>query len=240
VIFNEKFINNSGVAIHFLDNEKESSKLPFVIVPGLSESADDYIDIMGKFSDRRCIAITLRGRGKSDAPETGYTIEDHISDIESVVNFLELEKCIMLGFSRGVSYSLGFTLRNLHKVEGLILGDYGAYQSYLPPEWVDVFSSQPPWRGKPLSERMKLHALIGLQRESKLVEFWDELHNIENPVLVIRGAQNGLLSESDSKRYLELLPNSEVVTFQESGHNIFEPCIESFVIAAKEFFGRLG
>jgi pimeloyl-ACP methyl ester carboxylesterase len=240
VIFNEKFINNSGVAIHYLDNEKESSKLPFVIVPGLSESADDYIDIMGKFSDRRCIAITLRGRGKSDAPETGYTIEDHISDIESVVNLLGLEKCVMLGFSRGVSYSLGFTLRNLPKVEGLILGDYGAYQSYLPPEWVDMFSSQPPWRGKSLSERMRQHALIGLQRESELIEFWDELPKIENPVLVIRGAQNGLLSESDSNRYLELLTNCEIVTFQDSGHNIFDPSIENFVTASKEFFDRLG
>lgn len=236
--FKNGWVDNNGTNIHFIDSNFDTNQdLPFVIIPGLSESAEDYIPLLKILFPRRCIALTLRGRGNSDAPQKGYTLEDHISDIEAVIKHLELNAFILMGFSRGVSYTLGYTLTNSDSIKGLILGDYPAYHSQLLPEWVEFFSSLPPWRGKSLSERMKLHALYGLQKDSKHVLFWDKLSSILCPVLVIRGGKHGAaLSIDDGEKYLKKIPNSNLVVFEDSDHNIFDPSLEKFVNTVELFF----
>ena len=119
--FKNGWVDNNGTNIHFIDSNFDTNQdLPFVIIPGLSESAEDYIPLLKILFPRRCIALTLRGRGNSDAPQKGYTLEDHISDIEAVIKHLELNAFILMGFSRGVSYTLGYTLTNSDSIKGLM------------------------------------------------------------------------------------------------------------------------
>lgn len=238
---NNFWVDNNGTNIHFIDSNFETKQdLPFVIVPGLSETAEDYIPLLKALAPRRCIAITLRGRGSSDSPLNGYTLEDHISDIDAVIKHLGLNEIILMGFSRGASYTLGYALTHLDTIKGLILGDSPASHSQLRPEWVEFFSALPPWRGKSLSERMKTHAINGLQKDSKYVEFWDELNSIKCPVLVIRGGKQGSsLSIADGEKYLEKIPHANLVVFEESDHNIFEPNFEKFVNTVELFFNSI-
>lgn len=225
MVLKHDWADNNGIQIHFIDSNPDSKEnYPFVIIPGLSESAEDYIPLMELLLPRRCIAITLRGRGKSDAPKENYTLEDHVSDIDAVVRYLDLSPFFLMGYSRGVSYTLGYALDHLHLLNGLIIGDYPALHSKLPPGWVEFFSSLPPWRGKPLDERMQTHALQRLQEESSLVLFWDDLSKIQCPVLIIRGGKQGSgLSEENSAKYLEHIPHAKSVVLEDSDHNIFEP-----------------
>ena len=133
-------VDNQGVSIHYIESFVDSTveiaedsiveviveteeRPPLLIVPGFTESAEDYIEIIRAFEDRKCIAITLRGRGKSDSPEFGYTLEDHVSDIQAVVEQLALDNFYMLGYSRGVSYMIEYALGNLSKIKGMIIGD---------------------------------------------------------------------------------------------------------------------
>lgn len=238
---NNFWADNNGTNIHFMENNFEANQdLPFIIIPGLSETAEDYIPLLKALAPRRCIAITLRGRGSSNAPLNGYTLEDHISDIDAVIKHLGLNEIILLGFSRGVSYTLGYALANLDSIKGLVLGDYPALHSQLPPEWTDFFSALPPWRGRALSERMKVHAINGLQKDSKYVEFWEELNAIKCPVLVIRGGKQGsALSIADGEKYLEKISQANLVVFEESDHNIFEPNFERFIDRLEIFFNSL-
>ncbi|SFA71765.1 MULTISPECIES: alpha/beta fold hydrolase [unclassified Bacillus (in: firmicutes)] len=237
-----EWISNKGTYIHFIDNNdlKTNEELPFIIVPGLSESAEDYIPLMKLLSPRRCIAITLRGRGHSDSPQEGYMLEDHISDIESVITYLKLDEFALMGFSRGVSYTLGYAFTNLKSIKGLVLGDYPAIHSQLPEGWVEYFSTLPPWRGKALSDRMKVHSLYGLQKESEQILFWDKLNSIHCPVLVIRGGKEGsALSEDHARKYLEEIPDAKLVVFQDSAHNIFEPDMSKVVDTLQQFLKSL-
>lgn len=146
----ETMVNNNGVHIHVTEAHRELNKgdVPLVIIPGLSESAEDYISIVEKLTPRHIIMITLRGRGKSDSPASGFTLEDHISDIDAVVRHLELESFILMGYSRGVSYQLGYAVQHPERIRGLIIGDYPAIHTQLPPGWVEFFASLPPWRGR--------------------------------------------------------------------------------------------
>ncbi|WP_233459429.1 alpha/beta fold hydrolase [Cytobacillus luteolus] len=235
--YSEYRVDHNGTKIHYLEiNSHLKETTPLVIVPGLSESAEDYISVLEKLAPRHCVVITLRGRGKSDSPKTGYTLEDHIADIDSVITHLKLNEYVLMGFSRGVSYAIGYALQNTKALKGLIIGDYPAVHTQLPEGWVYFFSSLPPWRGKALKQRMSKDALRGLQQESYLVPFWDELSKIKCPVLIIRGGKLGaVLSEDDVKKYQDKIPHAQVEVFVGHDHNLFEPDEETFIQTTELF-----
>lgn len=73
---NEKkcFIDHHGVRLHAAETGTADNGLtPLVIIPGLYESAADYLPIMERLAPRRCVVITLRGRGESDTPSSRIT-----------------------------------------------------------------------------------------------------------------------------------------------------------------------
>ncbi|WP_284140106.1 MULTISPECIES: alpha/beta hydrolase [unclassified Virgibacillus] len=237
MIYNESWINNNGIKIHFIEiNANITKQTPLVIIPGLSESAEDYISVMEKLSPRHCITITLRGRGKSDTPEAGYSLDDHKHDIEAVVNHLVLKDFILFGYSRSVSYAIKYVLENKEIVKGFIIGDYPAIHTQLPQGWVEFFSSLPPWRGKSLSQRMRYTALQGIQKESSQVILWDALSTIVCPALIIRAGKKGAaLSAEAGEKYLDKMPQASLIVFNESDHNIYEPTLDTFIQAIESF-----
>lgn len=237
----EHDVNNRGVNIHVMEaNRGAKGGWPLVIIPGLAEAAEDYREVVEKLYPRHCVVITLRGRGRSDAPASGYTLEHHISDIEAAIEEVELSRFVLMGFSRGVAYALGYALQHPDRIEGLIVGDYPAVHTQLKPGWVEFFSSLPPWRGKPLSERMSTAALHALQQESDPVMLWDRLPLLHCPALIIRGGTQGAaLSAEAAEQYREKLPEAEIVVFEESDHHIFEPDTNVFIQAAERFMSGL-
>jgi hypothetical protein len=61
--------------------------------------------MLDRLGDRRVVIIDVRGRGSRDAPPTGYAWEDHIGDLRAVVASLEVERQILVAFSRGSSHA---------------------------------------------------------------------------------------------------------------------------------------
>ncbi|WP_141235802.1 alpha/beta fold hydrolase [Paenibacillus sp. 7541] len=238
----ETMVNNQGVHIHVTEVHRDLKKqqASLVIIPGLSESGEDYITMMEKLSPRHIVVVTLRGRGQSDSPASGYTLADHISDIDAAIRHLELEQFVLMGYSRGVSYQLGYAVQNPERIQGLIIGDYPAVHTELPAGWVDFFASLPPWRGKKLSDRMKTSALQALQRESTKADMWNDLTRLTCPVLIIRGVKpHPGLSLEAVEQYKRVLPQARIVAFEEHDHNLFEPDADLFVRTADSFLTSL-
>jgi pimeloyl-ACP methyl ester carboxylesterase len=73
----------------------------------------------------RVIAVDLRGRGLSDKPPTGYSIEHHCKDILALMNDRGLERPVLIGHSLGAFISLVFAAQYPQKVDHLILVDGG-------------------------------------------------------------------------------------------------------------------
>jgi pimeloyl-ACP methyl ester carboxylesterase len=86
------------------------------------EPAERTIPILSGLSSH-VVALSLRGRGLSSTPEVGYDLSDHLSDIETVVKHCQLKNYCVLGFSRGASYALGWSLKNQQNMSGMILVD---------------------------------------------------------------------------------------------------------------------
>lgn len=81
-------------------------------------------------------AVDLRGRGLSDHPETGYSLEQHNADLAAVIKHLGLKRLVVMGHSLGAYIALTLAARHPELVAGLILLDGGA--ALTPERWARV------------------------------------------------------------------------------------------------------
>ena len=73
----------------------------------------------------RVIAMDLRGRGLSDKPPKGYSIERHCKDVLALIDDLGLKRPVLMGHSLGAFISLVFSAKHPQRVDRLILVDGG-------------------------------------------------------------------------------------------------------------------
>ena len=76
-------------------------------------------------SHHTVIRFDQRGSGLSDRNVEDLSFDAWVSDLEAVVEALQLEQFILLGMSQGGSVAIEYTARHPEKVEKLLL--YGAY-----------------------------------------------------------------------------------------------------------------
>jgi pimeloyl-ACP methyl ester carboxylesterase len=216
--------NNGPVRIHYLDsNPNASSEIPIVFVPGFGEEATEYLGFIEALRPRRTLVVDLRGRGRSDVPETGYTIDDHASDLDAVVRGMGVKQIHLVSFSRGTCYSMRWATLNPGYLKSYTIGDYPAEQ-IVPPAWFHVKSETSNWRGRPVNERMPVRAIRRMFADAVNVSMWDDLKRLRCPIQVIRGgAEGGMVDAARVARYREAVADLHVETFEESGHDLWLP-----------------
>ena len=238
----DRWVRRDYLRLHVLETAPEAADprmTPLVIVPGTAESAEDYADLIELLAPRRCVAISLRGRGQSSAPQGGYTLADHVGDVAAVIEALKLPRPALYGFSRGVAYTLAYAASFPRRPAGLILGDYPAEHRPLELAWIEHFARSRS-RGVPVAQKVSPHVIEGLQREADAISLWEALPGIPCPVLILRGGQPGTrLSLEDAQAYVEALPDARVVRLEDSGHALWKPDLGRFVLALAAFLDRL-
>ena len=97
----DRFVETNGIRLHYLDHGGTGPIL--VLAPGLTANAHSFDGLMraGLGDVAHVLALDMRGRGESDAPATGYTMEDHAGDVLGLLDALELESVVMGGHSFG-------------------------------------------------------------------------------------------------------------------------------------------
>jgi pimeloyl-ACP methyl ester carboxylesterase len=71
----------------------------------------------------RVIAMDLRGRGLSDKPDTGYSLEHHVRDILALLDHRGIERAVLMGHSLGAFIVLAFAAEHPDRVDRLVLVD---------------------------------------------------------------------------------------------------------------------
>lgn len=234
MIVREGWVDNRGVRLHYLESNPDTAPAytPVVYIPAAVSAAETFRPEMAALAPRRCISISLHGRGKSDAPHSGYSFNDHIEDIEALVEQLGLNHFCLMAWSLGVPYSVGYAARHPERVGGLVLLDYPARYPRFRPEWAERWSD-PSFRLKPFVTQ-------ALQQESSEVPLWDSLDRIECPVLVIGGGKpEALLKPEHIEKYRQHLRVVDVVVFSDSGHNPSQPDYERFIRTINSFLLRI-
>ncbi len=92
------FVHVSGINLHYLDWGGEGETLIFLT--GMGCSAHLFDQIAPRFTDKfRVLALTRRGQGESDSPESGYDADTLTDDILQFMDSLNIEKAILAGHS---------------------------------------------------------------------------------------------------------------------------------------------
>lgn len=103
-----KFVESNGIRLHYLDRAGEGPTL--LLLPGLTANAHEFEGLLraGLASQLRVLAVDLRGRGKSDAPDGPYDVATHATDVVGLMNALGIDAAIVGGHSFGglISYYL--------------------------------------------------------------------------------------------------------------------------------------
>jgi pimeloyl-ACP methyl ester carboxylesterase len=91
-------VNVNSINLHYLDWGGHGDVLLFLA--GMGCNAHIFDDLAPRFSDKfHVMALTRRGHGESDHPETGYDVDMLTEDIRQFLDALDIEKVILVGHS---------------------------------------------------------------------------------------------------------------------------------------------
>ncbi len=122
-----KFVNTNGIRLHYLEHEGDDPPRPAIIfLHGLTANANSFDNILHKINGHRIIAVDLRGRGFSDKPDDGYTMEDHAKDIIGLMDSLGIKEAVLGGHSFGALLSIYLAANYSERVLKTILIDAAA------------------------------------------------------------------------------------------------------------------
>ena len=243
------FVNNAGNYIHVIESgERKPDSPSILIVGGIWDSAERAMPVHQL--DRHVVSFSFRGRGLSSTPETGYTLEDHLTDIEKVVEASGLIHYCMVGFSRGAAYTLGWYFKALENIEshekiaGLILVDQAPIHRQIPEKSLDFWCNM-VYQGVPVKNHMRNSAFEGLSREAQERDFTPNLDTIDVPVSVFygTGTDSGMASNLPAdirETYRERIKNIRFVAFTNSGHMIPDDETDKYLAEIDRFVGTLG
>ena len=235
----QRFTSRSGVRIRYLDNNPVSPVgLPILFSPGVTDFADEYIEVLGFFLPRRLIVVEVRGRGQSEAPPSGYSVADHLTDLQAVLDTEGIDRFHLMTFSRGTSWGLDLAFSSPERIETISIGDYRAAEHGMGPDFAEMMMAT-RFRGKQMTDRIQPHVLVELGRASRDRTLWSDLGATGIPVLVAYGTEPGVLIDAGNlQQYRDHVPGVEIVVISGSGHDLFRPDRLAYPRAVKEFIDR--
>lgn len=216
-----RFAANGDTRIHFLDSGGPDRGAPIVFVPGITDVADDYTEIMPLLG-RRAVVVELRGHGRSDAPECGYDLAMLSADVGSVIDAVTDGPVHLMTFSRGTSYAIAWAVANPDRVLSLAIGDYVPAEIVLPDPHIHRLLDG-RWRGTPVRERLDYDAAVKTFRAAQGRSFWEPLSELAPPMLVVRSPNSPLVDDTAWERYKQSFPSAQLHEFLDSPHDIFRP-----------------
>lgn len=237
----ERWTTRSGCRIRYLDSAPGApAGLPLLFVPGLTDVADEYGELLEAFLPRRTLVVEVRGRGGSEAPATGYSARDHADDLAAVLDEEGIGRFHLMTFSRGTTWGLELALRDPSRVASLSVGDYLAGEVGLDDGFAERYA-QGRFRGRPVGERIPRRVLEAIAAASVSRRLWDEVGALPCPLLVARpDGDGGILQDADIDRYRSVRPDVEVVVVPGPTHDLFREDRRAYPLAVADLLARAG
>jgi non-heme chloroperoxidase len=231
------FIDNGDLRLHYLDSVGPDHGAPVIFVPGMTDIAEDYTEVLPMLG-RRAVVVEMRGHGRSGAPQRGYDSDELSRDVGAVIDAVTDGPVHIMTFSRGTAYALIWALRNRSRVRSLSIGDYAPEEIALPEEiFLRLLDGR--WRGTPVHERLDRDAGIATFRAARRQSFWEPLARWQPPLLVVRSPTSPLIDEAAWARYREAFPSARLHEFSDSPHDIFRPDRGRFPTLVREHVDAL-
>jgi pimeloyl-ACP methyl ester carboxylesterase len=119
----------------------------------------------------RVMAMDLRGRGLSDKPPEGYSINRHCKDILALMSDQNLQRPVLMGHSLGAFISLVFAAKYPQRVDRLILVDGGGKLS--ETQMAKVFAGIKPSLDRLGQIFPSLEAYLSQMKQAPYLQPWN-------------------------------------------------------------------
>ena len=122
----DRFVTVNGLRIHYVDWGNPTAR-PLILIHGLDRVSRTFDHLATHFAARyHVIAIDMRGHGDSGwDPEGRYLVEDHVGDVEGLVQQLGLKNITIWGNSTGGRVAQVFAGKHPDLVSAVISEDVG-------------------------------------------------------------------------------------------------------------------
>ncbi len=219
---------------------------PIVLLHGYTDNSRSWSLLAPHLEDRRLIAFDLRGHGSSDAPACCYGLDSLASDVDALMEALDIETADVVGHSLGSMTAATLAAYYPTRVDKLVLISTAASM----PEgatgwlWENVPQLERPidpdgefvmswyWNPHPVDEdflsreRAESAAApevtwMGVLRALTLTDWTQAAARITAPTLILWGDQDGFFEAQSQAHIQEIMPDAAHVTYEGYGHNMF-------------------
>ena len=227
--------------------EQGDPKAPAVLlVHGYSDSWRAYGPLLADLSSaHRVIAVTLRGHGDSDKPETGYSIDDFAGDVAAVMDRSGVASAAVVGHSMGSMVAARLALDHPDRVQALVLigalatlkGNAeveeelaGAVEALTDPVdagFVREFQEStlarpaaPAFLDSVIAESRKLPVSVWRTALRAMLDddLGPDLNRIAAPTLILWGDKDGICDRDSQTRLAGAIPGARLSVLAGAGH----------------------
>jgi pimeloyl-ACP methyl ester carboxylesterase len=222
----------------------EPSAPAVVLLGGLTDSWRTYDPVLPHFPRSvHAIAVSARGHGESDKPQSGYRTADFARDVVELLDALDVDRAVLAGHSSASLVARRVAIDHPERVAGLVLegsptvlaDDEGlaAFVSSLldledpiDPEFVrefiggttagvdDAFMNVMVAEAVKVPARVWREAFAGLLQDDDLAE----LGSIAAPTVLVWGDADGLVDREHQETLTRLIPSAELLVYPSVGH----------------------
>ena len=237
--------HNPLVRLSVIDIQPERSHNTIVFLHGFGGWATQWRHQLHALADdNRVIALDLRGHGHSSKPHTDYRMEEFLSDLDSVLDQLDVQEPFFLaGHSFGGAIAAEYAAAHADKLRGLILvstgGEFRLHAGarlifHLP---LTLLRPVKFFAGKSFSA--PAHVLRSFFHNTfDAWNGWSTFHNITVPTLVIIRHRDRLLPGTLFEEVARTIPDAEEVRIPVSAHLVHLERADAVNRALRRFVGQ--
>ncbi|MDJ0836063.1 MAG: alpha/beta hydrolase [Acidobacteriota bacterium] len=236
-----------------------------IVCNGLSQSTANWRGLARANPQFRWILYDARGHGKSKVGPKPFNLDLHVEDLLHVLDKTEAVRPVLMGFSHGARVSLRAAAEHGDRFTGVVLVSCASQQTPRRKAHVTswhrcleiggvramAWAALPNIVGRKILHKIKdLEMLVdgsvsrnqeeGLRHMFRGMAGYPEARldaeRIGLPTLVLRGDEDPLVEERDSRELGEWIDGAKTVTFQECGHTLpleepqaFLETVENFI-----------
>jgi non-heme chloroperoxidase len=191
------FISANGVRLHYLDWGGKGETMLFL--HGLGDSPHIFDHLAPKFTNQfRVLALTRRGHGQSEKPETGYDTGTLVEDIRQFLDALKIERVILVGHSLAGDELTRFAGVHSDRVIKLVYLDAAADRA----SFRELHKQVPPELSPAKSD---LESLDSFRRWVSRMSFWSEAWEANLREIMVFSPDGKILREAKSGKASRLL-----------------------------------
>jgi non-heme chloroperoxidase len=235
----------SGLTLSYVD-QGDASGLAVLMLPGPTDAWRSYRPVLDLLPEEvRAIAVSQRGHGESDKPETGYGVEDFAADAVALLGVLDIERAVLAGHSGSCFVARRVALDHPDRVAGLVL-EASPTTLRDEPQLLDAVESVVSAVDDPISpdfarslvadtssanvapelvellveDVLAVPARVWKEMFAGLLAYDDlaELPFVSAPTLLIWGDADRLVSRGMQDRLVHAIPGAELRVYPGVGH----------------------